>query len=303
MNVYIIKGSYMLKKILILFTTLLLLTSCTSEYDKRLKISATTWIGYIPLFYAKEKGWLEPLNIKLLHVSSLAENMYLYRAGNSDAYVGTQFEYGVLSNEMDSLKPIMMFDRSNGGDIVMGNISIEELQNTASHIDAYLELDSVNNTLLKDFISKYKLEDKNINYINKDQTQIKQLNASTKPTIVVTYIPYNLALEKQGFKELASTKGSLDLVVIDAMFTRTEIFNKHIKQFTELKKLVDKSVDIIQKDPKEVYETVKPYILDMSYEDFKHSLSDIIWINKDISNELKERLNETDFPIRDLMSL
>ena len=291
----------MLKKVLIIFTSLLLFVSCSSDYDKRLKISATTWIGYIPLFYAKEKGWLDPLNIKLLHVSSLAENMYLYHAGNSDAYVGTQYEYGILSNEMDSLKPIMMFDRSNGGDIVMSNMSIEELLNSTTEIDAYLELDSINNTLLKDFLSKYKLEDKSINYVNKDQSEIEQLHASIKPTVVVTYIPYNLALEKQGFKEVASTKESLDLIVVDAMFTKTEIFNEHSKQFIELKKLVDKSVDAIQRDPKEVYEIVKPYILDMSYEDFKHSLGDIEWINKDVSNELKERLSETNFPTRDLI--
>lgn len=293
----------MFKKTLILFMLLLLFSSCSSDYDKRLRISATTWIGYVPLFYAKEKGWLDPLNIKLLHVSSLAENMYLYHAGNSDAYVGTQYEYELTSKENPSVKPIIMFDKSNGGDIVMGNISIEELKSTTTQINAYLELDSVNNTLIKDFLSKYKLEDKNINYINRDQAKIKLLTASKTPTIIVTYIPYNLFLEKQGFIELASTKSSLDLIVIDAMFTKMEVFDEYKKQFRELKKLVDKSVEAIKKDPKEVYKTIKPYLEDMSYDDFKNSLGDIEWINKDISSELSERLNKASFPTRDLISL
>ncbi len=73
-----------MKKIIILcFSILLLFTSCSSKYDERLKVSTTNWIGYLPLIYAKEKGWLKELNIKLLTVSSLAENMYLYKAGNS----------------------------------------------------------------------------------------------------------------------------------------------------------------------------------------------------------------------------
>ena len=291
----------MFKKIILLFTLLLLFTSCSSDYDKRLKISATTWVGYIPLFYAKEKGWLKPLNIKLLHVSSLAENMYLYEAGNSDAYTGTQYEYSMLSKNMKSLKPIMMLDRSNGGDLVMGNLSVEDLQNTTSQIDAYLELDSVNNTVLKDFLSKYKLEDKNINYINRDQVVIKQMQADSKPTLIVTYVPYNFALEKQGFMELASTKDSLDLLVVDALFTRTETYDAHQKQFSELKKLVDKSIESLKKDPKEFYATVKPYILDMSYDEFVNSLDDIVWINRDISPALKQRMNQAEFPIRDLM--
>ncbi|MBD3822730.1 MAG: GGDEF domain-containing protein [Thiotrichales bacterium] len=69
----------------ILLWVVLLLASCSNSQDK-LKISATTWVGYSPLFYAKAKGWLDPLKIQLLHVVSLSENRYLYQAGNADTY-------------------------------------------------------------------------------------------------------------------------------------------------------------------------------------------------------------------------
>ncbi len=291
----------MLKKILLLISLIFLLNSCSSDYDKRLKISATTWIGYTPLFYAKAKGWLDPLNIKLVHISSLAENMYLYSAGNSDAYVGTQYEFDTLKVDMKSLIPIMMFDRSNGGDLVMSNFSIEELQKTTLQLDVYLELDSINNILIQDFISKYQLSDKNINYINRDQASIKLLKNSDKPTIIVTYVPYNFTLVKNGFKEIASTKDTLDLLVVDAMFTKVEVFNEHKKQFSELKMLVDRSIKSLNKDPKEFYETVKPYMDDLSYEEFTETLNDIEWINSDMSDDLKERLNSSGFPSRDLI--
>lgn len=293
----------MLKNIIILIAVLLMFTSCSDDYEKKLKISATTWIGYTPLFYAKEKGWLIPLNIKLLHVSSLSENMYLYEAGNSDAYVGTQYEYNLLSKKDDSLKPIMMFDRSFGGDIIMSNFSIKALQDTNKTIDAYLEMDSINNTMLKDFIKSYNLQNSTINYINKDQSQIRLLKTkdTTQPTLVVTYVPYNYALKKNGFKEIVSTKEGLDIFVIDAMFTKTDIFHKHEKQFRELKTLVNSSVIALKKDPKEFYETIKPYMLDMSYNEFIDSLDDIIWINQGLSTELKQRMYDSKFPTRDLI--
>lgn len=293
----------MFKKILIFFGLLILLSSCSSEYDKKLKISATTWIGYTPLFYAKEKGWLDDINIKLLNVSSLSENMYLYKAGNSDAYVGTQYEYNILSKKDSSLKPIMLFDRSYGGDIIMSNLSIKNLKNTTQSIDAYLEMDSINNTVLQDFIVSYHLKDKDINYINTDQTQIAILQAknSKKPTIIVTYVPYNIALSKNGYKEIASTKDGLDLLVIDAMYTKTKTFQLHEKQFIVLKKLLDKSINALEKDKKEFYDTIKPYMLNMDYDEFKDSLDDIIWINKEVSSELKQRMNDTNFPTRDLL--
>jgi len=291
----------MLKKIILIASLLFLFTSCTSEYDKRIKISATTWIGYIPLFYAKEKGWLSEINIKLLSVTSLAENMYIYEAGNSDAYTGTQYEYLSLSTSMPTLKPIIMFDRSNGGDLVMSNISLEELQSTTTEIDAYLEIDSINNTILEDFLVSKGLKNKNINYINKDQVQIKHLKVTSKPTIIVTYVPYNLSLEKNGFMELASTKDNHDIVVVDAMFTKTEFYNLHKAQFIELKQIVDRSIEALHKDPKEFYSVVQPYILEMDYEEFQASLNDIIWINKTFSDKLKTKMIQAKFPIRDLI--
>jgi len=292
-----------MKKIL-LFLSLaisLLFTACSDTHEDRLKISATTWIGYTPFFYLKEKGLLKPLNIKLVYLSSLAENMYLYEAGNSDAFTGTQYEYKIINEEMKSLIPIILLDRSNGGDLVMSNSSIEELQENKSKIDVYLEMDSVNYTVLQDFIAINKLKEENLRYHNMDQIQIEKLQATNKPTIIVTYIPYNLKLEKQGFKALASTKESLNLLVVDALFTGVDTLKKHKKQFESLKILIDKAIADLEKDPKAFYDTVKPYLLEMSYEEFLDSIDDIVWINKNISPKLKSRMLQADIPTRNLL--
>ena len=290
-------------KIILLFILILSFTSCFSPYDKPLKISATTWIGYTPLFYAKEKGWLAPLNIKITNVVSLSENMALYKSGNFDAYVGTQYEYEVLSPKENSLHPIMMFDRSYGGDVILGNISINDLKQTVSPIDVYLEMDSINITLFKDFVKKYNLGNKKINYINKDQAYISTLKGSdmTNATLIVTYSPYDNYLTKNDFRELASTKDGLELLVVDAMFTTDNVFDEHKQQFVELKKIVEKSLNALNENPKEYYETIKMYLPETSYEEFRHSLEDIIWINKAMSPALQERLNKANFPIRGII--
>ncbi len=293
----------MIFKTLSMFFLSLVIVACSSQNYEKLKVSSSTWIGYSPLFYAKEQGWLKPLNIKLLNVVSLSENVYLYEAGNSDAFVGTQYEYNLLAQKKHSLMPIIMFDRSYGGDLIMSNVSIEELQETNATIDVYLEMDSVNKTLIEYFVEEYNLKNKHINYINQDQTQISTLNAEhTKhPVIAVTYIPYNQTLQKQGFHELVSTKDGLDIFVVDAMFTTTEIFHRHQEQFIELKKLIDKALLVLKNDPHHFYESVKPYMNNISYDEFNASLNDIIWINNDLSKELVQRLKEVAFPTRDLI--
>ncbi|QSZ41459.1 hypothetical protein GJV85_04830 [Sulfurimonas aquatica] len=288
--------------LLSLFMSAFLLMSCSSNDYEKLEISTTTWIGYTPLFYAKEKGWLKPLKIKLQHVSSLSENLYLYDAGNSDAYAGTQYEYKLLVNKKPTLMPIILFDRSNGGDVVMSNLTISQLEKK-DEIDVYLEMDSINKTIFEDFVKAYNLQNKKINYINNDQAAIAELDVTnlTKPTIIVTYTPYNIKLKKHGFKSIASTKDSLKLLVLDALYTTQETYFKHEEQFKELKKLIDTSIEVLEKNPKEYYKGIKPYILDLTYDEFTKTVSDIVWINKDISKTLKARMKAAHFPSSGLL--
>lgn len=287
--------------LLIIF--LVFLGACSSSPQRPLKISATTWIGYTPLFYAKEKGWLDSINVKLINVVSLSENMYLYKSGNSDAYSGTQYEHSVLKETMPSLVPIILFDRSNGGDIIMSNRTIEELKHSTAKIDAYLEMDSVNYTLLEDFIHTYNIDEKRINFIDRDQADISTLK-NTKPEkqiLIITYIPYDNALEKNGFKEILSTKNGLDLLVIDALYTTKENLHKHKEQYIELKRFIDDAVIALSENPKEFYTTVKPYMEGLSYDEFLASLDDIVWINNKVDTTLMDRMRTASFPTKDLL--
>ena len=292
----------MIKKIVFLLFVVLSFSSCVED-NKKIKITTSTWIGYAPLFYAKEKNWLEPLNIKLLNVVSLSENMYLYKAGNADAFVGTQYEYNFLLQEDKTLIPIIIFDKSNGGDMILSNLTLDELSKTNKDIDAYLEIDSVNSILLNDFIRSNNLQDKKINYINEDQSNISRLKANeiNNPTIIVTYTPYNNILEKNYFRELSSTKKSDDLLIIDGMYVKKDFYYENKETFVKLKKLVDDSIINLQNNPKEFYNTVKPYLTNISYEEFLSSLNDIIWLNKDIPTNILEKLDNSNFKTKDLI--
>jgi len=293
-----------MKKVGLITLLLIFLSACSSQqHDHTLRISTTTWIGYTPLFYAKEKGWLDEIDIKLINVVSLSENMYLYKAGNSQAYCGTQYEHSILKTQIPSLVPIMLFDRSNGGDIIMSNHTINEMQNSTEKINTYLEMDSINFTLLEDFIHRYKIDENRINYINRDQTEIATLeNKDTdKLILIITYIPFNIKLEKNGFKEILSTKNGLELFVVDALFTTKEELNLHKDQFNKLNKLNNKAISALHKNQKEFYETVKPYINELNFQEFQKSLDGIIWINNKMDEALKERMYKASFPTKDLL--
>ena len=290
-------------KIFIFIFTIILFTSCSSSYEKPLKISVNSWVGYSPLFYAHEKGWLKKYNIEILKVVSLAESMHIYSAKNVDAFTGTQYEYKIIKKRHTSLTPLIMFDKSFGGDMIFGNMSISDIQESKEKIDVYLELDSVNAILFKDFISHYNIDEKRINYINKDQEKISHLINSKKasPTLIVTYSPYDLKLKKQGYQILFSTKEALAITVVDALYATKKTYLDHKKQFNGLKVEIDKAIEALQKNPEDFFSHAKHYLQGMSYEEFSDSLDNIQWINKSLPPKLIKKLYQTDYPLDGLI--
>lgn len=294
----------LLHYVLFFFVVASLFSACSSKQSERLEIMTNSWIGFSPLFYAKEQGWLEALNIKLSNVVSLGENVHIYQTAKKHAFTGTQYEFQRVLKTQPDLVPIIMFDRSNGGDMVMSNRSLTELKATTETIDVYLELDTVNHLVYQDFVKQNDLNRHQFNFINKDQVKIVsaiQNRNSDSPAMAVTYIPYNYELQRQGFDVITSTADNLNLLVVDALYTPKDVLLKHRAQFEGLKKAINDAIEILKTDPKKYYQTVKPYLENGSYEDFEASLSDILWLNEELSDPLINRLNKAQFPIRDLL--
>ncbi len=287
-----------------LIMVIITLAGCGSQPEPPIKLIANSWIGYSPLFYAKEKGWLKPLNIELSTVVSLGESIMTYKIGHFNGLTGTQYEFQQLQKQNANLVPIIMFNRSNGGDMVMSNISINSLKETTESVDVYLEINSISSVLFKDFIEAHELENKTFNFVNKDPLKtIAQIKHTpiTQPLIIVTYNPYNFELSEHGFNVIASTKNIEDILVVDALYVKKACVTKHNETFIKLKQVINQAIQDLHTNPHDYYEKVKPYLENSSYEEFSASLNEIEWLNSELSDTLLKKLNHISFPTRDLL--
>ena len=291
----------MKKIIFTIFISLLILSSCSKKENTELKISTNPWIGYAPLFYAKEMGYLETLNISLIHNISLSESTKLYSIGKVDMIAATQHEYFALKEIGEDIVPIALLDRSDGGDIVLSNKSIDQLKN-ADQIFAYLEIDSINIDIIKDFIKHHKLDMNKIEFINADQVQITELKTiKNKNMLIVTYVPYNYNLEENGFIQLASTKDLNQIIVIDAILVNKKILITHRDKLQEFKSIINKSIYEITKNKQASYKLVKKYLDNMPYKEYEESFDLIKWENipsKEILDKLKNISYESKYLIK-----
>jgi len=294
-----------MKKILytVFSALLLMLSGCSDAHKKPIVISTNAWIGFSPLFYAREMGWLNEADIKLISVVSLGESMHLYDAGSSDVFTGTQHEFDKQREQHPDLVPIILFDRSNGGDAVMSNRTIDQLSSSEEKIDVYMELDSINEDLLKYFIKRNHLPKERLVYHNRiqDEIQLMKNAPDSSPIMIVTYDPYNMILKKNGFTEIASTKDESDLFVVDAMYVSAKIYYENKGKFQQLDRIIDRSIKALHDDPRGYYEKVKPYLDNPTYEEFIHMLGNIELIHKNPSPEILRQMENIQFPSKDLI--
>ena len=279
-----------MKNLFVILSILFLFIGCSDKEKERITVVTNSWIGYAPLFYAKEKNYLKDLNIKLVTAVSLGEASEIYSVGKADMVTTTQHEYYALKQMFKTLVPVILLDRSNGGDMILSNKTIEELRKS-DKIYVYLEVDSINREMIEIFTNINHIDEKKFVFINGDQAQLQSENYDlSKPIILATYTPYNNFYLKRGFHEIASTGDLDDIVIIDALCTTKEFLNRNISRLEKFKKIIDQSIAEIEGDKKGSYKLIKRYLNDISYSEYLDSLKSIKWIN----NPEKELLDKID---------
>lgn len=293
----------MLKRIVLLVAISLLFNSCSQHKSEKITIVVNSWIGYSPLFYAHEKGWLSENGINLINTVSLGESVYVYNAGSANAFTGTQHEFLKQRSSRPDLIPIILFDRSHGGDAILSNRSTEDLLASKNQIQVYLELDSINEELFAHYLKKYALSKERFKLFNRTQDEIVQMKASdfSTPVMIITYDPYNYQLVQQGFKQLADTRSDSDLIVIDALYVSSMLYQEHHERFIRLNGLIAKAIAALHNNPHEYYETVKPYLDNPTYSEFTHMMDNIQWIHRTYDSVLEKQLETINFPVKDLI--
>ncbi|MHB8100551.1 MAG: ABC transporter substrate-binding protein [Sulfuricurvum sp.] len=281
----------------------LLLSSCSQVKEKDpLVISVDPWIGSAPFYYAHAKGWLAEANIQLILAPSIGENLRIFESGASDMFTATQHEYFSKRKTHPDLIPVIHYDRSYGGDIVMANRTNEELVNSDEPIDMYYEFDTVNEEMADYWVADHNISKGRLRIHSRVQDEIKNMKSSSSatPIVLVTYNPHNLILEKNGFHEIASTKNDKYLV-IDAVYVSSKLYQNNKETFHHLSDAAKRAMRAYEANPREFYEKVKPYFGNPTYEDFILMKKNAQWFAVTPPQQLTQRLKSINFPVKDLI--
>jgi len=277
---------------------ILLLGGCANkENEKPLVISTDIWIGASLLYHAHHEGWLEENNMQMLQAGSINENMRVFESGASDIFTGTQHEYKRQIKKFPDLIPVIVYDRSFGGDIIMSNRTKEGLQETDEDISVYLESESVSEELLNYFIEYNQIDRNKMKMYNRSQEELALMTSKKEdgPIIIVTYSPHDLKLAQNGFLKIASSKDD-GYYVIDAVYVSKNTLETRSDDISQLKKILERSFAAYNQDPKAFYEVVKPYLGNPSYEEFEGMRKNIKWMDDAMDEKIVKWMEKIHFP-------
>ena len=106
--------------ILLLTVGLLGLNGCSREPPPVLRVGANIWLGYEPLYLARDLGYLRGSPIHAVEFTSSTQVLRAYQNETIDAVCLTLDEALLLASEGSDLRIVLVADFSNGADVIIG---------------------------------------------------------------------------------------------------------------------------------------------------------------------------------------
>lgn len=199
-----------------------------------LKIGLNQWVGYQPMLLARDLGFYNQKAIKLAELPSTTDTLHLLHVGELDAAALTLDETLLAIEQGTPLSVVMIFDISNGADVLIAQPNIKHLQELKGKRIG-VESTAVGGIMLYSALKQAKLHEKDVQiiYITADEHVSAYQNG--RVDAVITFEPCRTPLLKQGGNELFTSRMTPNLI-IDVLAIRTDQLQK---QHANIQTLID----------------------------------------------------------------
>lgn len=226
------------------------LSSCGWWQDLPVAVAAHVWVGYEPMFLARDRGWLDAAQVTLLQTRSAVESITALRTGKVQAAALTLDEVlGARSTGL-ALSVVLVFNVSMGADMLLVRPGINRLAQLKGLRIGY-EASSVSEVMLADILKTAGLarQDVQLSQINVDE----QLSAWQRHAAdaFISYEPVASQLMAQGMTRLFDTRQMPD-IIIDVLAVRSDALDHtHAKALRHLVTAHFRALDAFTRNPQD----------------------------------------------------
>jgi NitT/TauT family transport system substrate-binding protein len=233
----------------------LLLAACGSQ-PPLTRVGGILWVGYEPLFLARELGLYDANTLRLVEMPSNTANLMSLATGDVEAATLTLDEYLLAREGGLDVRAILVFDYSAGADVVMSRPGIERLEDLkGKRIGA--EDTAAGALMLAKLLETARLAPDEV--VRVHVTGDRQLRAYQAGEVdaLVSWEPHATQLEARGAHRLFDSRLFPGLIV-DVLAARVDALERAPDNFRQLLAGYFQALDHLRTSPDDAFQRMAP---------------------------------------------
>ncbi len=196
------------------------------------RVAGIVWVGYEPLFLARELGYYDQTRLRLVESGSNTTSLMALATGDVEAATLTLDECLVAREGGLDVRIILVFDESAGADVVMARPEIRTLTDLRGRRIG-VEANAVGALMLAKLLETAGLAAADVVKVTLTSERHVAAYRAGEVDALVTFEPYATQLVKAGARRLLDSRSYPGLIV-DVLAARTEALQTAPDQFEQL---------------------------------------------------------------------
>lgn len=231
------------------------LSGCQAP-EHLVRVASNRWVGYSPLFLARDLGHLNNGNLRVLEQPSSTASLMALASGQVEAAALTLDEVLATREGGLDLQVLWVFDESAGADVVVARPSLTQIQQLRGHRVA-VENTATGALMLVRTLAEAGLAPSDVIKVPLAGNQQVQAYEVGEVDAVVCFEPYATLLTNLGAKRLIDSRQFPGLIV-DVMVARPASLQTSPRQFAQLAAGYFQALSMMRHSPSMAYRMLAP---------------------------------------------
>lgn len=254
------------------------LTGDTSE-KTTFTMSVDTWIGYAPLYLAKEKGFNDGVDVEILMTPDVAQRKLMLERGDIAGMAETVDQLVLDHSQGIHTVAVTSMDVSNGGDGIVAVDSIKTIQDLKGKT-VFLQKNYISEALLDYLLEKNGMNFTDVNTVDIEGSAAGAAFAAGKTDAAVTFEPWlSKAKERTGGHVLLSSKDAPG-VIVDILSVHEQYLHDHPDVVAKVVRGWFRAVEYWRQHPAEANAIMAKYY-SITPKEFADDISGLLWPSYD----------------------
>lgn len=199
----------------------LAISSCHLLENKPIKVAAHVWLGYEPMFLARNEGWLNTDLAQLVETASATESIQALVDKKVDAAALTLDETLKARAMGVPLTVVMVFNTSVGADMLLAGSNIKTIADIKGKRLGY-EASSLGDVMMVNILQKANLAKSDVRLVKMTIEKHQAAWQHKEVDAVITYEPVATQLLAEGMHKLFDTR-QIPNTIMDVLVVRNDI--------------------------------------------------------------------------------